>query len=85
MISIEKESIINSIDCLSKLLLWLYSCKYEFDQMKNDLLNEARRLVTVNEFDENWIFLYEVLPESELQNEWKTMKAAGISFIKNVI
>ena len=35
-----------------------------------------------DELDENWLFIYEVLPKSDLKDEWKAMKEAGISFIK---
>ncbi len=74
--------ILNSSDCLSKLMLWLYSKKRNLLDIKNKLEAHAKILLTNDAFDENWIFVYEVLLETELSDEWKSMKHEGISFIK---
>ena len=35
-----------------------------------------------DDFNRNWLFVYESLPKSKLKDEWKPMKAAGVSFVK---
>ena len=69
--------------CLLKIFTWIY-----FNQRKNraeiKALKDHARVLSQNkdELDENWLFIYEVLPKSDLKDEWKAMKEAGISFIK---
>ncbi len=33
--------------------------------------------------DRNWLFIYEVLPADELDNDWKALKRKRVSFIKS--
>ena len=35
-----------------------------------------------NVFDQNWIFIYEVLSWGLLKAEWKKMKQNGVSFLE---
>ena len=69
--------------CLFKIFTWIY-----FNRRKNraeiKALKDHARVLSRNndELDENWLFIYEVLPKSDLKDEWKAMKEAGISFIK---
>ncbi|MDI1297843.1 hypothetical protein [Methylotenera sp.] len=37
----------------------------------------------VGEFDEHWLFIYEVLAKDKLTKYWKKMKESKVSFIKN--
>ena len=34
------------------------------------------------DFDQNWIFIYEVLQQNDLPPEWATLKAYNVSFLK---
>jgi hypothetical protein len=36
-----------------------------------------------DDFNMNWLFTYEVLSAADLKDEWKAMKRAGVSFIKD--
>ena len=38
-----------------------------------------------NLFDQNWIFIYEILSMGLLKEEWKKMKMAGVSFLRDGI
>lgn len=78
---INANDIIQSSSCICKLLLLLYSRQYGDSNTETALVNEARRLKN-NDFDENWIFIYEALPSSELKDEWKTIKDAGVTFLR---
>ena len=49
-------------------------------QHARDILEKSQ---TDNDFDKFWLFLYEALPMSKLKGEWKPMKRAGVSFIKD--
>ncbi len=89
--------IINSTDCISKLLLWLYCKNKNQKRIMKKLKIEAKRLKNEsrNSFAENWLFVYEVLSLKELKlvdnsnsnsacarlDEWIEIKKSGISFI----
>ena len=73
---------INSSDCLFLLLLYKYSEKHNIASNLNQLDTEAHNLSTIDvNFDQNWLFVYEVLDDTRLNNKWKSMKQAGVSFI----
>mgnify|MGYP004469519679 CR=1 FL=1 len=69
--------------CLLKIFTWIYfNRRKKRDEIKA-LKKHARDLSqNENDLDENWLFIYEVLPQSDLKNEWKPMKKANVSFIK---
>lgn len=89
------EDIQNADSCLLKLMAYLYfkqtSCKiynFETKEQLSDLVDDARAIVrSGNEMliDSNWLFVYEVLPASELTGELREMKEANISFIKHSV
>ncbi len=79
-INVDEDMIINSSDCISKVLLWIYANKHNETSIKNKLYNKALSL-SLDSFDEYWIFIYEVLADVDLTNEWKDLKQAGVSFL----
>lgn len=84
-ISIDVNLLIESGDCISCLLSYIY-CK------KNDLKDDASKLykyalkISDNEedFGKNWVFVYEVLSEENLNSSvWKNLKKGNISFLRD--
>lgn len=82
---------IGSDSCFFKLFAYLYlnhfQNKTQLKQLKNharELLNDAKQNNKSNLIDENWIFIFEVLPISVLTSPWKKLALNGkkISFIK---
>lgn len=74
--------IIKSNSCLLKLFAWLYYKKNNDKEQLNALSDHARDLAKdSNDFDSNWLFVYESLTQEELHEEWKPLKRANISFI----
>lgn len=84
MLQVDAELLISSSDCISKLLLWIYAQKFNLEDIANRLVEEAKRLKNDHEFDENWVFAYEVLPSEDLSDEWKVLKDNGISFLRTI-
>ena len=75
-------------DCVLLLMTWLYYLnvnhgKRRATQLK-PLLAEAKRLKNVD-MDRYWLFCYEVLTYSNLDNEWQVLKRSGVSFMKTVL
>ena len=77
--------IISSKDCVLLLMAFLYAKRYQKLKDIKALKAYARTLKDDPEtFDQYWVFLYEVLPKSDLKAEWVPMKEAGITFIKDI-
>lgn len=77
------DSVIDKGNCLFCIMAYLYFHKYSCTAEVQKLKNCAKQLSTNDsDFDENWLFVYEVLSENDLSDEWKPMKRANISFIK---
>lgn len=80
------EDIRASRHCILMLLGYLYSkdIKKDKDEIKvfKDL---AKELINDKEdFDENWIFVYEVLTVGFLKSDWKILKKNKISFLRTL-
>ena len=78
--NIDVEDVINSPSCIMKILAYLY---YKQNNRTDDIIqleNHANRL-SKEDFERNWIFVYEVLSAKELSGDWKELKKAGVSFI----
>lgn len=71
-------------DCISKLLSFLYCKKFDNQVGQHNLKEHAKELIELN-FNENWIFIYEILNQEELRgrNLWTNLKNQRISFIKS--
>ena len=65
------------------LLLWLYYKRNDMMEAKERITKKADCLLNNQEFERNWIFVYEVVAEDKLENEWKVIKGRGVSFIKD--
>lgn len=52
--------------------------------MEKKKLKDHAQALALNEddFNRNWLFVYEALPQNDLEDEWKPMKKSGVSFIK---
>lgn len=84
---IATDDAIDCDSCLLKLFVWMYFSNLNDDGAIKKLKQHARDILeksqTDNDFDKFWLFLYEALPMSKLKGEWKPMKRAGVSFIKD--
>jgi len=70
---------IESDDCIFLLLAYLYEKKQGADlTVYQDLAKEK-----LDDFDRFWLFVYEVLEESDLTEPFDLMKKSGVSFIKD--
>ena len=78
---IRSDHAISKDSCLFKLFMLLYfERRNDKDVIK--ALKEHAKTFAEDEFDRNWIFIYEALSFGQLTDEWKTMKKAKVSFIK---
>ncbi|MCQ2610951.1 MAG: RNA-directed DNA polymerase [Treponema sp.] len=67
--------------CLLKIFSWIYVNKQNNHESIKKLQDHAEEL-SLNSFQENWLFCYEVLKENKLKDDWKRLKTNKISFIK---
>ena len=72
-------------DCVLLLMTWLYYLRVNnynsnVDSLK-PLIDEAHRLKKVD-MDRYWLFCYEALTIMDLDDDWKALKRAGVSFVK---
>lgn len=80
--SFEIKTIIDSEHCILLLLSYLYADKHNLGEGKTKLFNFAKQLsLNKDDFERNWIFVYEVLSKDDLDNEWKCIKKKKITFI----
>lgn len=82
LFDIDVDEIIASDNCILKIISYLYYKKNGLIAMMLILENNAINLKDNNCFDENWLFIYEVLDSSHFDGYFKAMKCAGVSFIK---
>ncbi len=78
--------VLDASDCLFKLISAIYFRKINDDDSFLQLKEYAKTLKeNKNNFDRNWIFVYEMLTAQELDNQsgWYKMKKAKISFLKD--
>ena len=78
------DEIIKSNDCILLLMAFLYA-KYNNPDDLQKLEAFARSIKDdLDSFDQFWVFLYEILPKSDLKAEWKIIKDAGVSFVRDI-
>lgn len=69
-------------NCLFRMFSWLYYQRFGVKDNMDMMKKLAKILKTDDEvFDQNWLFLYEILTAGQLKGEWNLMKEAGISFV----
>ena len=82
---VDVTSIINSKDCVFQLLGYKYFSLHNNKSAIKELKNHANKLLkNEDDLNRNWLFVYEVLPQSSLKEDWKPLKKANISFIRAV-
>ena len=79
-LSVNAKFIIDSYNCISKLLALIYFRMNGDSESVDKLAKEAERLAECD-FDENWLFIYEAVDVSKLKDEWQSLKNAGVSFL----
>ena len=79
-LSVNAKLIIDSYNCISKLLALIYFRMNGDSESVDKLAKEAERLAECD-FDENWLFIYEAVDVSKLKDEWQSLKNAGVSFL----
>lgn len=81
--AIKADDAVDSDSCVFRLLAFLYFKKNTIKEERAKLRNLALTLKK-NEYDfgQNWLYIYETLPQSDLPGEWKQLKVNGISFLK---
>lgn len=78
------DAIKNSDDCILLLLGFIYFQKIKDRTSSKVLKDYAKDIKKINEdLEKYWLFVYEVLPQTDLKDEWKELKKAKVSFIKN--
>ena len=77
---ISLDYILKSNNCVLKLFGWLYFKKYGTTAEQKQIRNHAK-LLKNTEMGRNWLFVYEVLSQSDLTGDWKPMKKAGVTFL----
>ena len=79
------EWVIERGDCVLLLMTWLYYLNQNYGNKRasdlRTLREEAKRLEAFD-MDRYWLFCYEVNPMTNLKDEWKQLKKAGVSFVK---
>lgn len=77
------EDSINSDSCIYKLFSYLIFKKVKNSTERAKLRTHATELKKNNEdLEKNWLFVYEVLPQSDLPSDWKKLKQNSISFLR---
>lgn len=81
--SLSAQSAIDSDSCVYKLLAFVYFKKYGCESEVLLLVSHANDLKNIDEdFERNWLFVFEVLSQSELPRDWKQLKKQNISFLR---
>jgi len=74
--------IIKSKDCILLLLALIYCKKGKLSYGIQKLEKTANGLMSNNEMDQYWLFIYECLGPGSLKDDWAEMKKAKVSFLK---
>ena len=83
-----QDYVIRSGDCLLMIMTWIYFMKQNHWNRKATQvkpLNKVARQLKNTDMDRYWLFCYEALTEGNLLGQWRSMKQAGISFIRKEI
>lgn len=81
--SLSAQSAIDSDSCIYKLLAFVYFKKYGCESEVLLLVSHANDLKNIDEdFERNWLFVYEILEGKDLTGEWAKLKKQKISFLR---
>jgi len=79
---VDTNFVVNNSDCIVKTLGALY-LKERNDSDFDKIYDDALTIYGLKEKREKyWLYYYTVLNEDDLTGDWKTIKHAGVSFIK---
>lgn len=73
----------SSNNCLFLLFSYLYYEKKK-DKATVKFFKDYARSLVATEMDNYWLFIYEALPQSDLQDYWKAMKKNNVSFLVEI-
>jgi hypothetical protein len=78
--SLTIDSVIQSNDCITMVVAYIY---FKRRRMVKEIkrLKEHAKKIAEHDFGQHWLFLYEVLSENDLKDEWKSLKKNHVSFI----
>ena len=77
--------VIDSGDAVMCAMALLYARRRGLIHMERDLVAYAKTIAqNEKSFQEQWIFAYEALPETDVPDEWKHLKRNGVTFIKDL-
>lgn len=76
------DTVKDSKDCVLLLLAFLHDKKYCIKPLLKPYKDLAELLKT-DDFDEYWLFIYEVLAKDKLPKYWKKMKESSVSFVQD--
>lgn len=83
-----QDYVIKSKDCMLLIMTWIYFMKQNHWNRKATqikFLNQAAMNLKNTDMDRYWLFCYEALTKGSLSGQWRSMKQAGISFIRKEI
>lgn len=83
-----QDYVIGSRDCLLLIMTWIYFMKqnhWKRDATQVKPLNRVAMELKNKDMDRYWLFCYEALTWGSLPGQWRSMKQAGISFIRKEI
>ena len=83
-----QDYVIGSRDCLLLIMTWIYFMKrnhWKRNATRVKRLNEEAMKLKKTDMDRYWLFCYEALTWGSLPGQWRSMKKAGISFIRKEI
>jgi len=81
--SVKPQDAIDSDSCLFRLFSYMYFKKNAMQAEADSLYTFALSLKNNDyDFDQNWLFVYEVLQQNDLPQEWADLKANKVSFLK---
>ena len=83
-----QDYVVKSKDCLLLIMTWIYFMKHNnwkrnATQVKP--LSKVAMELKNADMDRYWLFCYEALTQGSLPGQWRSMKQAGISFIRKEI
>lgn len=85
LISSNDEFIKTCNDCITILMGYLHSKQFDTQSEQQKYVDYASSLAkSLDDFNRNWVFIYEALPQSMLTEDWRHMKKANVSFIKTI-
>ena len=83
-----QDYVIKSKDCLLLTMTWIYFMKQNHWKRKATQVKPLNRVameLKKTDMDRYWLFCYEALTWGSLPGQWRSMKQAGISFIRKEI